>query len=440
MKPATGETRVRSSRLTGAVAGTIHGPAALCLAVAAFVLTLLVSGGADARSGLKADVPEQCYRCHKELKKGLSDAYVHAPFAQGRCVACHNPHVSDKRGLLKEDTESVCLGCHKKIRRLIRQSNLHGALKKGTCTDCHDPHSGNNKYLLVSEEKEICWNCHGNLKEQLGKRQVHAVFKAGKCSSCHDAHASSEKEQLLSAPSRLCRSCHEPRCRADGVPIARLTRGMDCTECHSGHASDAAGLLGPYGHESFLGKDCKECHGPVASGRRMSPKVKGEALCLGCHKGAAAPPGGLDPHGAGRDNACTLCHSPHASKKKNLTVDESGVCLGCHEKTEKRTALMERTLKSIRCAPVKERRCFECHVPGHSDQPLYFRTDEIETCSKCHESQHEITHPVGEGVIDPRNGRKVTCISCHSMHAAKADFMLSFDRKRQLCIQCHKMP
>jgi len=395
-------------------------------------------GNADARADLKEGVPELCYQCHSELKAGLSDEYVHSPFKKGMCVSCHDPHVSDTGGLVKDSPDSVCLGCHEKIRSLVRKSNLHGALKKGACTDCHVPHSGKNRYLLVSEEKEICWNCHGSLKEQVGKKRVHAVFKEGKCSACHDAHASSEENQLLAAPSRLCRSCHAPKCKADGVSITRVTRAMDCTTCHSGHASDTDGLLGPYGHKAFLDRECKECHDPVAPGGRMTTRVKGEALCLGCHKDAATVSGNGDPHGSGTENACTMCHNPHASKKKTLTVNESGVCLGCHERTEKRTVLMERTLKSIRCAPIKERRCFECHLPGHSDKPLYFRTDDIATCAKCHESQHEITHPLGEGVIDPRNGEEVTCISCHSMHAAKADFMLSFDRKRQLCIQCHK--
>jgi predicted CXXCH cytochrome family protein len=60
-------------------------------------------------------------------------------------------------------------------------------------------------------------------------------------------------------------------------------------------------------------------------------------------------------------------------------------------------------------------------------------------CARCHESQHKITHPLGDDVIDVRNGEPVTCISCHSMHSAKADYMLTHEKDRAICIQCHKM-
>ncbi len=410
---------------------------AVCLMLTAFILSAL-GDNAYAQADLKTGVPELCYQCHVKLEEGLSDRYVHFPFKQGMCISCHNSHVSDAKGLIKDDINSLCLSCHKGIRKLVRKSSLHGALKRGVCTDCHTPHSGKNKYLLVSREERLCWNCHEDIKGQLEKPEVHAVFKEGKCSSCHDAHASAEENQLLAAPDRLCRRCHSPQCKAGGVSISYVTKGENCTKCHTGHASDIKGLLGPYGHTAFLKKDCEQCHNPFVAKGEITTRADGEALCLGCHKNVRATFKGADVHGANKKNVCTMCHNPHASKKKNLTVNESGVCLNCHEKTLKRTALMEKTLKSIRCAPVKDRKCFECHVPLHSDQPLYFRTDDITTCSRCHESQHEITHPLGAGVIDPRNGRTLTCISCHSMHSAKADFMLAFDRKRQLCIQCHK--
>ena len=100
---------------------------------------------------------------------------------------------------------------------------------------------------------------------------------------------------------------------------------------------------------------------------------------------------------------------------------------------------MEKTLKSIKCTPVKERQCFNCHIPMHSDRPLYFRADGIDMCARCHETEHKITHPLGKDVIDPRDGGPLTCLSCHSMHDAKDEFLLTYDRNRALCIQCHKM-
>ena len=163
-----------------------------------------------------------------------------------------------------------------------------------------------------------------------------------------------------------------------------------------------------------------------------------EALCFSCHKKDDYTYVDDILHEKGLDNRCNLCHSYHASDNANLIVNEADVCIECHEKTETRTVEMERTLKTVECGPVRERKCFDCHLPGHSDQPLGYRGDGIEMCARCHKSEHSSTHPVGNDIIDPRNGQPVTCISCHSMHASRSDYMLTHDRNRTLCIQCHK--
>lgn len=236
----------------------------------------------------------------------------------------------------------------------------------------------------------------------------------------------------------LCKNCHAAKCGVGGVPISRATDKMDCVICHGGHASDSKGLLGPYGHAAFLEEKCDQCHNPITADGDITTRVSGTALCYNCHRKELLKLREHDVHLDDSKGSCGLCHSYHASKKKNMTAKESRVCLPCHGNTEKRTALMEKALKSVRCVPVKNRKCFECHVPPHSLSPLYFREDSIGTCGGCHAQQHKVAHPVGDNVKDPRNGRSVTCVTCHSMHNSKAGFMLYFDRKRQLCIQCHK--
>jgi predicted CXXCH cytochrome family protein len=126
-------------------------------------------------------------------------------------------------------------------------------------------------------------------------------------------------------------------------------------------------------------------------------------------------------------------------RRKNMTKKESRICNNCHEATEKRTAFIEKSLSSVKCPPISDRKCFQCHMKKCSSQrPFFFSEDTIAICSACHKKQHDVTHPVGPGVIDPRNGQMVTCTSCHSMHSAKADYLLTYNRKRALCIQCHK--
>jgi len=390
---------------------------------------------------LKANVPALCYECHKEMKEDLKDRYVHFLYKRGKCTTCHNSHVSNIKGLMNDEVDSVCLKCHEKMRELLDRAAIHSALKEGACTDCHRPHSGDNKHLLVTEEKKLCMECHEDLKAQFEKPYGCLPFKEGKCSSCHDSHASVEANMLIDAPNKLCQKCHAPGCKAGDVSISSIVKDSDCTGCHSGHASDEKGLLGPYGHTVFLAKNCQECHNPITADLKVTTKMKVKELCLNCHKQSDAKIKYIenDIHIKDAKNPCMLCHNNHASGKKSITKNESRICIKCHEATEKRTASMEKTLKTIKCVPVKERQCFDCHIPTHSDRPLNYRGDGIDMCSRCHATQHKITHPLGKDVIDPRDGGPLTCLSCHSMHAARDEFLLTYDRNRTLCIQCHKM-
>jgi predicted CXXCH cytochrome family protein len=404
------------------------------------VLFLAWSGVANARGELKETVPDLCYKCHVKLKESLSRPHVHFPFKDGKCISCHNAHASDMKGIIKEDINSLCLSCHDGINQALKKEYVHYAVKKGKCTDCHYPHSGENAHLLVKAPKDLCWTCHGKLKEQLQKSFVHSPFKEGTCSSCHNPHASSFEDQILDNPNKLCKTCHEPKCKVGDVSITASTEKKDCTTCHGGHASNARGLFGPYGHTSFLEEKCNDCHNPILSGTDITTKKDRKDLCFICHKKDPAKFKENDVHGSDAQGGCGMCHNYHASKRKNLTVKESGLCINCHEKTERSTTLMEKALRAtpIKCVPVKDRKCFECHIPPHSNNKLYFRSDVIQTCSRCHTKEHKVAHPMGKDAIDPRNGQPMTCITCHSMHSAKSEFMLFYDRQRQLCIQCHK--
>jgi len=394
-----------------------------------------------ALSSVKANEPELCYQCHEKLKENLSDKYTHFLFKEGRCSSCHDPHVSDHKKLMKDEINSLCLNCHKKLANLLQGAKIHGALKRGLCTDCHFGHSGKNKSLLVKAENELCWDCHEKLTDQLSRPYVHPLFEQGSCSSCHDAHVSREENLLKDKPNTTCRKCHGPRCKAGEVSISTATEKLDCTLCHTGHSSQNKGLLGPYGHTIFLEKKCEQCHNPFAANREITTIMEGKSLCFSCHK-KESPTHYIDKdvHVKDAKNPCIVCHNPHASEKKNLTRNESSLCLTCHENTERRTAIMEKSLKSVNCSPITDRKCFECHMIGcSSEQPLYYSGDTIAMCVRCHENQHKTSHPVGPQVIDPRNGQEITCITCHSMHSSGYNFMLILDGTKALCIQCHRV-
>jgi len=408
---------------------------ALC---AMLFIAFTCGGPVYAQAGLKENVPDLCYKCHAKVKEELLRPQVHFPFREGKCTACHDSHAGNMKGLVKEETSALCLTCHEKVRNSLNKKFVHNALKKGVCTDCHNAHSGENPKLLVKNQKDLCWSCHEALSQRLKNAHVHVPFQGGKCSSCHEPHASSEENLILGRSNEVCKTCHAVKCTINNISITYATEKMDCIECHTGHASPYNGLLGPCGHKAFLEEKCETCHNPIKADARITTKNPGQSLCISCHKLDATKLKGDDVHIKEAKGGCTLCHNHHASKSSKFTVKASLICVSCHENTEKRTMFMEKAFKSLRCVPVKERKCFECHIPPHSQNPLYLTGDAIKTCSRCHARQHKVAHPLGPNVKDPRNGQPVTCITCHSMHSARAEFMLHFDRKRQLCIQCHK--
>jgi predicted CXXCH cytochrome family protein len=401
---------------------------------------VLSAHNVHAGSKLKTKEPELCYQCHEKLKENLENKYTHFLFKEGKCSKCHDPHVSNHEGLMRDEINPLCLDCHKKLGKLVKEANMHSALRKGVCTDCHYAHSGMNKHLLTKARNELCWDCHEGLKEKLGEPVAHPLFEKGECSSCHNSHASKEANLLLAAPNKTCKKCHGPRCSIGEVSISFATKDMDCTSCHTGHTANDKGLLGPFSHSFFLNRNCEECHNPFLEKKQITTNKEGKNICFRCHiKDSPIKYIDDDVHVKDAQNPCMVCHDPHASEKANLTKNESALCLDCHENTEKRTGHMERIYK-VKCTPVTDRKCFECHMVGcSSEQPLYFTGDTTAMCVKCHAVEHKISHPLGPEAIDPRNNQPITCTSCHSLHSAKAGFMLTHDRKRALCIQCHKM-
>jgi predicted CXXCH cytochrome family protein len=408
----------------------------ICLVL---ISIFFITGTSYPKVTLRTDIPELCYKCHEKLRERLSDRSVHFPFKNGKCAACHNPHTGDVKGLLNEQINSLCLDCHEAVRNNLKKANIHGALMKGSCSDCHYPHSGENPGLLVKNEKELCWGCHEDLKEQLNQAHIHSPFNSGECSSCHDPHGSSQEYQLLASPNKTCKKCHSPRCNVKGVSITHITKDKDCASCHSGHASNVKGLLGPFGHSAFLEKKCDYCHNAFLENKPVTTYLSGQDLCFSCHEKDPAKFRENDVHWSISDNPCKECHVYHASKQKSYTVQEANLCYRCHDSILKKFAIMKRTVKNIKIPPLKQKKCFACHKPLHSYEPYYLRADVISVCNACHEAQHRISHPLGEKALDPRNGKPMDCISCHSMHSAKADYLMSFDKQRELCIQCHKL-
>lgn len=394
------------------------------LVVAGVVLAMLL-GAPKARAAepLRSARPgyDGCRTCHTDIKRQLKRANGHAPFRTGQCGACHNPHAAQHKGLVTRDVGELCRGCHKGAQDAM--GNVHAPFAGGDCLSCHDPHATNSKRLLKAEGADLCFGCHkreGGFDAKYG----HTPARTGKCLSCHAPHASNQAALLRKDPARQCASCHPVSSGGPGHGGRDVT-GSDCMSCHNPHGSDRKALVRATLHGPYGDRDCGACHG----------KGQGVAACLSCHEDVAGRFAASTSH-VGRGTYCLSCHSPHASDQEHmLRAGQRRVCLSCHEDTARR---MARDSSEKRHPLVDEGKCSACHQPHGADGRFMIDGDGLTTCRGCHERQKTFTHPVGPSVTDPRSKGDVTCVTCHGLMGSKNEYVLRYDRRKELCIQCHK--
>jgi len=184
--------------------------------------------------------PELCILCHSSKRVTVKqDKYAH-PAILRNCTGCHDPHSGDRRYRLKHDKKrDLCLSCHTEKKEWIKNAkNKHGAidLPTGGCIACHDPHGTNRpKMLKAKTTKELCLSCHNkalkrdedgkmllNMQKHLADNtKWHGPIVAGNCVGCHNPHGSSN-HRMLKGPypsksiakfkpeSYFCFLCHKP--------------------------------------------------------------------------------------------------------------------------------------------------------------------------------------------------------------------------------------
>lgn len=254
--------------------------------------------------------PALCGDCHEVTP---SAAHVHAPFADGSCTTCHDPHASAQPKLLTASAGELCAGCHGEQEA----THLHGPVAAGDCTSCHAAHESANPTLLVAAGEAVCFACHTDLQGMPESPGVHAAVAAG-CTSCHDPHGS-EQPKLLAQPGQsLCFECHTEvgeTVQQAKVAHAPVASEQGCASCHSPHASPNPSLLLAAEkdtctscHSNVLTRSMTTLHGPIAAGS-----------CTTCHR----------PHGGGE--AKLLAGAFPATPYAPWDEAAYGLCFECHD-------------------------------------------------------------------------------------------------------------
>ena len=362
-----------------------------------------------------------CYDCHDRAL--FEKKVVHAPVAKQRCDQCHNPHLARYEALLHRQDEKLCAGCHQTLlKRIEEQSFPHQPVEQGQCLLCHDPHASQQKQLLRDKTGPLCLNCHKELQEVAEVQ--HRPFAQGKCSVCHDAHSSDQPMLLSKKGAALCLGCHENNNALRRKHLNRDLSRIDCLECHSPHQSENKALLRNTQHQPFAQGDCQTCH---------NKKTTGDP-CLGCHTKVMDSFNQMLNHVTSSASGpfCFNCHTPHASQQAGLVRGYPGeVCRNCH------SGKFERRKESLHLHPHAER-CLDCHQLHGASDPAMLKGKRDEVCVGCHEDHNTFSHPTGDAAHDPRNGRAMTCVSCHDpCNGTVYKYNLRGTSEKGLCVQCH---
>jgi DmsE family decaheme c-type cytochrome len=189
-----------------------------------------------------------------------------------------------------------------------------------------------------------CVTCHKEGKQNRSFTMgVHAASDVVNCTSCHSVHASDPKAiPLLKKPqTELCGSCHPTQKAAfRDKPFAhRLGRGgMECASCHDPHGRPGDDML-----------------------KKTSAH---ELPCLSCHAEKRGP--FVYPHVEGVNGDCRTCHEPHGSSnpKRLVRARVDSLCLECHSALT--PALLGSQPPAIHDLTLPRwRNCTTCHVAVH---------------------------------------------------------------------------
>jgi len=378
---------------------------------------------------------EKCLKCHPALRQEMASRGAHAPFKKLQCSSCHNPHTSNYEHLVKEQISKLCKNCHKGKKGVFGKKYGHSPFEEGACLKCHEPHSSKNRKLLLAAGGKLCFTCHAK-KEILSKKYKHDPVKKGKCLPCHSPHTSDHERMLKRGLSQACVSCHSIKSKAAKASHSHYpVQDSKCTSCHNPHASSHSNLIKESSHKPFAERKCTQCHNSVRSRDPLGVKGEGMSVCVACHPSTKEDFRKVNTH-VGQGVFCINCHSPHASDEAHMKkAKETRICTSCHQDTKEHLRDKKNKYKH---PSVMEGKCSECHRPHGSNFRLLYPTDEIGACAECHKRHVSFTHPIGKDAIDPRSKGEITCVTCHNLMGSRHDFALRFDRKKELCIQCHK--
>jgi predicted CXXCH cytochrome family protein len=172
---------------------------------------------------------------------------------------------------------------------------------------------------------------------------------------------------------------------------------------------------------SAVGMGCENCHQATSEKDKTTITLvaEGGALCAMCHEASKDEV----QHGPFKSGQCLTCHDPHSSEfKAELRAPVNSLCLACHGLSQPQGATV--TL-------------FGSQTISKAD---FDAIPKIELDPMQRIGHPWVTHPVAL-VADPLHpGEKMSCLSCHAIHAsAQENLIVSVKGARNVCFACHQI-
>lgn len=117
-------------------------------------------------------------------------AFIHKPYAEGKCDACHTNATGSFDDYDKVD-DATCLKCHQDVPD--EWPRMHGPVALGQCGLCHQPHESSVPALLKDDPQKVCGTCH--LTELL-PAEPPDHFTNRNCLDCHLGHGGTDRGLL----------------------------------------------------------------------------------------------------------------------------------------------------------------------------------------------------------------------------------------------------
>ena len=259
----------------------------------------------DSVALLKSDPVTLCIGCHQAIGQKLKTSVSqHAGVTIERgCLNCHDPHASAYGRLLREPAVNLCLECHD--RQLEREEGdtiqniqevllgnlvLHAPVAEGNCVACHEIHGGGHERLLAQAYSTkmynpledstygLCFSCHDRQLVLLERSDVVTAFRNGD-RNLHFVHVNQEQK------SRSCHVCHDPHAAnrehqlRDSVPFGPTGFPLKVAwEARAEGGTCGAGCHNPLEYNRLEPVTYPEKAPPGAAPSDLKIKVKEEAL------------------------------------------------------------------------------------------------------------------------------------------------------------------